>query len=264
MEVATAQLDARSGDDRVLTTRNSVIVLDGASSFAPDMPTAGTFVDTLGQELRAQCETGTEDLTAALSRAIETTSSRLGLQPGAAPSSTVSIVRVGHTAIDVLALGDSPIIVGRTDGTFETIHDDRLDRLDLPEATRYRERLRAGSGYDDEHRAILGELQHQERKRRNRDGGYWIAEADHAAAQHSITARYARDDVAWVILATDGAAEPLAPLGISWSDVAQLDASGLAELLVRCEHWEAQTDPAGRQQPRAKRHDDKTVAVVRL
>jgi serine/threonine protein phosphatase PrpC len=264
MDIATAQLPAQSGDDRILTTPDSVIVLDGASSFAPGIACAGDFVDALGNELERRARGAHDELQAVLYQAIADTADKLNLTPGSSPSSTVAILHVNMKTVDVLVLGDSPVIVGRNDGSYETILDDRLSQLRLPETQRYRSRLHSGTGYDEEHRAILAELQRSERIHRNRQGGYWIAEADPAAANQALVARYMRQDIAWAILATDGAADPLAPLGISWPQVARMDTGELSALLARCHQWESVDDPHGQQHPRAKRHDDKTIAVVQL
>ncbi|WP_280409405.1 protein phosphatase 2C domain-containing protein [Nocardia brasiliensis] len=262
MNVATAQLPSKSNEDRVLTAASGVIVLDGATSFDSAAP-AGAYVDVLGDELCRRLS-GADDLREALSGAIAATADRLSIRAGHAPSCTVAMLRLRPNALDILVLGDSPVVVGMLDGSHHVLADERLERLDLPESDQYRNRLRSGAGYDDAHRGILRSLQRQQRQRRNRAGGYWIAEADPTAAHHAIVEQLPPDDVSWVILATDGAAEPLVPLGVTWPEIADLGPDALSQLLDRCQQWEAHTDPDGQLQPRAKRHDDKTIAVVRL
>lgn len=264
MQVAAAQHPSQSGDDRIVTTDDSVVVLDGASCFAADGVPAATFVDTLSEELVHYLRSENRDLPSVLSSAIAATTVRLDLRPGSAPSSTVAMLRINQETVETLVLGDSTAVVGTPEGTYDVVVDDRLAQLDLLESRLYRNRLEAGAGYDAEHRAILAELQRKERLNRNRDGGYWIAEADPSAANHALVASYPRSQVSWIALATDGAAEMLAPLGITWPDVARLDSLGLAAVLARAHRWEADDDPHGQQRPRAKRHDDKTVAVVHL
>jgi len=96
-----------------------------------------------------------------------------------------------------------------------------------------------------------------------RYGGYFIAEADPAAAHQAITRRYSRRHVDWAILATDGAADLLQHLGLdNWPAIAA-EPTQASRLLRSASAWEAYTDPDGRQLPRAKRHDDKTLAVIR-
>ncbi|WP_280253386.1 PP2C family serine/threonine-protein phosphatase [Nocardia abscessus] len=263
MDVVTTQLPADSGEDRLLVTRRTVAVLDGATSYGPDVPPATLYVDTLADQLYRTIDDETA-LPDVLREAIRSTAEELDLQPGAAPSSTVAIVRIDGNALDYLVLGDSPIIIGRADGSVRTVADTRLADLQLPESAAYRERLKRGSGYDERHRGLLRSLQRRGRANRNREGGYWIAEADPKAASKAITLRTPVDGIHWVVLATDGAANPIAALGISWHDVARLGKPELDGLLAQCHRWESSVDPDGQYQPRSKRHDDKTIAVIRL
>lgn len=263
MKVHSAQLQEGSAEDRLFITDRAVVVLDGATSHDPDYPSAHEYVDSLGHEL-CRYLTSSSDLSNILASAIESTAERLCLHPGGrAPSSTVAILRAGADTVETLVLGDSSVVIGCTDGTQDVISDERLDALDFPESQLYREHLRAGHGYDSDHFGLLRSLQRKQRQHRNRGHGYWIAEADPEAAHHSITRRYPLDRVRWAILATDGAVEPLTPLRISWEEVAGLDGHGLAQLLGRTHRWEAETDPDGVRLPRSKRHDDKTIAIVR-
>ncbi|MEV0687617.1 hypothetical protein AB0I35_27500 [Nocardia sp. NPDC050378] len=98
----------------------------------------------------------------------------------------------------------------------------------------------------------------------DRTDGYGIAEADRGAAAHALRFRYPRDEVAWIIAATDGAFDLVPALGVTWPEVANMSTPQLERLLRDVHIWEAETDPDGQALPRAKRHDDKTVAVVRI
>ncbi|MFG1791569.1 PP2C family serine/threonine-protein phosphatase [Nocardia sp. NPDC049149] len=261
MNISTAQLPTRSGDDRVLVAANGVVLLDGATAFDPDMPSASAYVDVLAEELNRRLDSS-QDLRTVLSDAIAATAEQLRLQPGQAPSSTVSILRLNRGNTEVLVLGDSPVVIGRHN-SHDLIADTRMAELNLPESEQYRTRLASGSGYDEHHYSLLRSLQRRQRGHRNQPGGYWIAEADPSAADHAIVANYRLHEIDWVVLATDGASTPLGPLNVSWADVAQMNASSLARLLARCQKWEAEDDPCGRLQPRSKRHDDKSIVVAR-
>jgi hypothetical protein len=250
-----------SGDDRAFITANAAIVLDGASAFtARDVP-ASTYADHLGSTLATLVDGSDEPLTDLLADAIKTTAAALDLSPGGrAPSSTIAVVRRrADASIDVLVLGDSQVVIPK-----EILRDDRLGPLANAERTAYRNRLVSGHGYDDEHRLILAELQTQQLRHRNRPGGYWIAEADPAAAEHALTRHVSPEEVPWCVLATDGAYKPMEHLGLDdWPRVAAAASDDLAALLWRCQDWES-TDEIGQQLPRAKRHDDKTLVVVNL
>ncbi|WP_327147856.1 hypothetical protein [Nocardia sp. NBC_01329] len=263
MELAIAELPESAGEDRALASDSGVVVLDGASSHEPGTPPAGRYVDILGSQLVTSL--GRADaLPEILSGAIRSTVEVLDLRPNSSPSSAVAIVQVRPKTVEVLVLGDTTVVVGFADGRHDVITDNRLNALDIPESSEYRKRLAEGSGYDDIHRGLVGELQRRQRVQRNRIGGYWIAEADPAAAEHAISATYPCESVAWVVVATDGAYDTLEALGVQWPEVAGRSTVGLRALLSRCREWEAETDPAGRILPRAKRHDDKTIAVLRL
>lgn len=262
MKVATAQLSAGPDEDRVLRTESGVIVLDGATAHDPAIPPAREYVDVLGGELRDRLQ-HSAPLPDILAVSIAATADRLALRAGEAPSSTVAALRINDDVLEILVLGDSPIIVGRNSFDYDVITDTRLADLDLPESTQYRQRLASGAGFDEPHRRLLRSLQRKQRERRNRDGGYWIAEADPDAAYRAVITHYPAESVDWVIMATDGAAGPLVPLNISWPTVGRMDADDLQRLLEHARKWETDSDPDGHIQPRSKRHDDMTIVVVR-
>lgn len=248
------------GQDRWTATERSIIVLDGASAFDQDAPPADTYVDVL-LALLAERIDSTEPLTTVLAGAIKAAAERVQVDPGAGPSSTVALLRDDGESIEVAALGDSTILVGLADGRTERITDDRMSAVAVPEREHYRDRLRGGSGYDAVHRATLSAIQAAERSARNEPAGYWIAEADPTAARHALTTRYRRSDVAWCVLATDGAQRGFDHLGIAWADLPRATPEALASLLDELHSWESDYDPSGARLPRAKRHDDKTVAT---
>lgn len=260
MRTVTAQLPGpEDSDDRIFVTDHAVVMLDGASAFVPVPVPAAVYADTLGRHITAHLSTEPRrDLRAILAAAIERTAQDLKLTPGYSPSSTVTIVREAGDQLDILVLGDNIVVLPD-----QTITDDRIDRLDLAPRQRYRERLAAGSGYDNEHRALLQTLQTEQARMRNRPGGYWIAEADPEAANHALLIRRSVDNVPWAILATDGAYGTMRHLGLDdWPALATASTEIAISVLERCHSWEAGTDPSGSKFPRAKRHDDKTLAIM--
>jgi hypothetical protein len=263
MRVTTAQLpEPPNGADRVFVTDRAVILLDGASAFGPQDVPAAVYADHLGGTVtRALQEAPDADLTEVLAEAISATADTLALKPGpCTPSSTVAMCRAGADGtIDLLLLGDSQIAMpGRV------LRDERLAHVAAQQREAYRARLHAGHGYDDQHRALLSALQQEQLRHRNRPGGYWIAEADPQAAGHAFTLRVPVVDLPWCVLATDGAYRPMELHGWdAWADVAALDADALHDLLARCQQAES-ADPDGKLSPRAKRHDDKTIAAISL
>ena len=52
-------------------------------------------------------------------------------------------------------------------------------------------------------------------------------------------------------------------LGIDdWARLVDLRQADLEAVLKRCHQWESERDPNGMELPRAKRHDDKSLAVI--
>jgi hypothetical protein len=266
MRVRAAQLPRPpAGADRVIVTPRAVMVLDGASAFGPAAVSPAAYAGRLGAELAsAIAASPAAPLPQILATAIGATASALDLQDDHGPSSTVTIARLNGGNADLLVLGDS-YIAYRSAGVAAVLTDDRLGRLGLPESRRYRDRLAAGSGYDAVHVATLRDLQIGQRARRNAQGGYWIASANPEAAAHAITCTVPVALLEWIVLATDGAIDTARHLGLDdWQAIADSDQAALSALLQRCHHWEENDDPNGWQLPRAKRHDDKAIATVRL
>jgi hypothetical protein len=252
-----------SNADRVFVTDHAVILLDGASAFAPVDIDPGEYAAILGEAIADHLDTNPRrDLRAVVADAIARTSAALQLDKGPSPSSTVAILRKQPEIADLYVLGDSPIHYG-LDSVAEVLSDDRLSALGQLQHEEYRRRLAAGAGYTDEHRALLVELQRRQRKHRNMPGGYWIAEKAPYAANHAMMARIPADRIAWAVLSSDGAADFVDYHGQPrWHEIAHQNSDQLFALLERAHEWEAVTDPDGKLMPRAKRHDDKTVAAI--
>lgn len=262
MRVAAAQLPAQdNSDDKLFTTPNAVTMLDGASAFIPVSVAASTYAETLGRHIQhALTERPDAELADTLAEAIDATARELALSPGESPSSTVAIARVHQDTVDLLVLGDTEIVTPH-----ETVCDDRIGQLPLVPRQKYRDRLAAGGGYNDEHRRLLRELQAEQAEHRNRNGGYWIAEASPEAASRAVITAYPAAETPWLVLATDGAYKTMAHLGLDdWPSLAHSTEQQLNATLERCREWEEHQDPQGRKLPRAKRHDDKCLAAIQI
>lgn len=264
MKAHVAQLAGGTDNaDRAFTADHFAIVLDGATAFLPVDVDPGTYAGTLGEAIANQLDDDpAADLPAVVGAAIAHATARLDLTPGRSPSSTVAILRTGDDAVaDLYVLGDSPIKYGTGTHT-ASLTDDRLSRVATNERHHYVSRLRAGHGFDEQHRAALVALQRAKRDACNRPGGYWIAEANPDAADHGITRQIPATAITWAVLASDGAADLIDHTGQPWPDIARADTDQLADLLAQLDEWETTTDPDGRALPRAKRHDDKTLVAI--
>ncbi|SDU67312.1 hypothetical protein SAMN04489733_8102 [Amycolatopsis keratiniphila] len=262
VDITTSQLPSiHASDDKIVTLGNGVIVLDGASAFVPVLVPPSVYAEALGAGLGRRLDADpAADLPRVLADTIHEVAVHLDLRPGHSPSSTVTILRAHDGWTEILMLGDNlAVLPGRT------ITDPRLSRLALEPSRLYRQRLAQGTGFDTTHRALLRELQTQQAARRNRPGGYWIAEADPSAAQHAIVHRIRSDAVPWAVLATDGAYKPMRHLEITdWHAISTMADHELMDIVTRCHTWERDIDPDARVLPRAKRHDDKTLVTARF
>jgi hypothetical protein len=253
--VRTAELPAphRPSEDRVFRAANAVVVLDGASQPEPAALDGGWLADTLGREVRRRLADDRRDLADILADAITAVARANGLVPGAAPSTTISIVRWDDRAVDVLVLGDSPVVASTIKGEILPVRDDRLRRV----AAQQRERRRAADSDRGDWRALV----QAERAGRNRSGGYWIAEAAPEAAHHARRARWDRRELAAVLAVTDGVSAGVDRYGVlDWAGAFALEPAEL----VRVVHVAEEGDSERRRWPRGKVHDDKTAAHVAL
>ncbi|KUL39286.1 protein phosphatase 2C domain-containing protein [Actinoplanes awajinensis] len=262
--VRTADRPGRSRptEDRIFRTSNAVILLDGASQPDTSDLDGGWYAETLGRVLRhALTALPTGDLNTLLADAIEAVAVANRLVAGNGPSATVSIVRWTDQDIDVLVLGDSPVVAAtRTDEIWH-ITDDRLKQVGRDE----RRVLTAANGFAAANPGRWRELVLAEQAARNKPGGYWIAEASPEAAAHAHHACWAREQMTAILLMSDGVAAGVNRYGIppDWTMALKIAKTDPAQLVDLVHDTEA-SDPQGERWPRSKQHDDKALAIVEM
>lgn len=232
----------RPTEDVVVVLDGAVLLLDGATSPSPELPSGGWYARRLADRLSAGLrEDPGVELRALLSAAIAAVAGEHGLRIGASPSSTVAIVRWTEHRVDALVLADSPIVAFSRDGS-EALADDRLALL------RAARRLNTSA----EAHAL-----------RNAPDGFWVAEADPAAAEHAFTRTWPRSSLDAVLLASDGVTVGIDDYGLfDWPYVLKT-ARGRGLRAVLEEVRAAETaDPHGERWPRVKRHDDQALVLV--
>lgn len=249
--------------DRTVVLPNAVAVLDGASAPDPVERDGGWYAGQLAGQLAGRLADTSLDLPTVLADSIAAVASGHRLVPGSSPSSTVAMLRWTRDRAEGLVLGDSPLVVFSPGGAAEELVDGRLARVAPAQRVALHDRLTAGGGYDDGHRSLLRHLLGEQRRQRNSPGGYWIAEAEPAAARHALTRSWPAGALSTAVLATDGVARGVGRPGLpTWSAVLELvDASGPTAVLDAVRAAEA-ADPDGRRWPRGKRHDDQALVVV--
>lgn len=265
IEAASLPADGKLGQDRHFIGDDFVIVLDGASSPTPGDRDGGWYADVLGKDLSSRLSHGgSVDLPKALANSIADVTDRYRLRPGRSPSSTVAIARWDCQHLHGLVLGDSPIMAGTASGSVLQLRDDRLASIASEERAAYRDGLRNGHGYGDEHHSHLVCLRDAERRYRNQPEGYWIAEATPEAANHAINAIWPLADLRYILIATDGVSRGIEQYQVpaSWGEAYNLMRRRGPNHLLRIIHEAENADKNGQRWPRSKRHDDKTVVAV--
>ena len=264
LRLATDAQPGRPNEDFAAASADAVVLVDGAGVPA-GTPTgcchgAAWYARTLGGLFLAAISPA-RPLTDALAEAIDriTTLHRdtcdLG-HPGT-PSAVVAAARRNREQVDHLVLGDCLAVLDRRHGGPIAVTDNRLARISLgPRAAMHA--LPIGS---PAHTAARRELVQVEATHRNRPGGFWVASTEPHAAAEALTGSSQADELSAIALLSDGAARLVEPFRLAgWADILRLLADhGPAELIRRTRAAE-NDDPHGTRWPRAKAHDDATVA----
>jgi hypothetical protein len=232
----------RPTEDYVAVLDNAVLLLDGATSPNPDLPPGGWYANLLVRRLTDLLTTTPDaDLGAILEQAIAEVADEHGLTPGNAPSSTVAIVRWSEDRVDGLVLADSPIVAFGQSSP-DVLADDRLVSL------REKGKLRTGADV---------------RSQRNADGGFWVAEADPAAAREAIRRSWPRESVTTMLLASDGVSIGVDEYRLfDWPEALEMALNHGTQSVLDAVRTAEKQDPDGERWPRAKRHDDQALVLL--
>jgi hypothetical protein len=252
----------RPTEDVVVVLPNAVVLLDGATSVDPTLPSGGWYASRLAGELSGRLvgypDTDLADLLAA---AIKAVARDHALVPGRAPSSTVALLRWTDTRVEGLVLADSPIIAFTADGP-AALTDERL--ASMPRGSGYRDRLASGAGYGEDHLVALRDAATTMSTRRNVDGGFWVAEADPDAAHYAQRAGWPRAALTTVLMASDGVSCGVDTYHVfpDWTAVRDLAAAHGPEAVLDRVREAENADQDGTRWPRAKPHDDQALVVI--
>lgn len=256
---------ARPSEDVVVVRPDAVIVLDGATTLRPELPSGGWYARRLAETIAARLDRSdplVTSLATVLAAAIEALAAEAGLVPGSSPSSTAALLRWTDETVDALVLGDSPVVAFGPGGT-RVLADERL-AVAPRRGGGYRERLRTGAGYGPEHVAALRGSGAAMDGLRNRPGGFWVAEADPAAAYQAHTASWPLSTVDSVLLATDGVSCGVDDYRVfaGWPAVLDLATTRGVDAVLAAVRAAERADPDGKRWPRPKPHDDQALVLV--
>lgn len=226
-----------------VTTRGAVDITSGCAHGTP------WYVQQLGNALLSHVAARPARLAGAVASAITQVT---GLHSGTcdlsgigAPSAALAVLRVTGDLLEWLVLADITIALELDDGTIGTITDDRVSE--------------SVAGVDPRSPDMGQQIRAAREAHRNRPGpgGYWVAAADPAAAEHAVTGTLPLAEVRRVLVTTDGAARFTDLFERRWRE-----AFALGPLLtisaVRNLEW---SDPHRTQWPRMKGSDDATAVL---
>jgi hypothetical protein len=248
-------------EDAVLVDGDTVVLLDGATARTDTGCVHGT--QWYAQQLAAAIINHDDLLPVeALASGITTVAgahrATCDLRHPATPSAAVAIVQQEEGWLNWLVLGDTTLVVQRAGQQPLVVTDDRVERTAVVERA-----TAAGLpiGSHDKAHALLT-MKHRELELRNQPGGYWVAAADPAVAQHALVGQLPAQQVQAVALLTDGAARAVTFGLLDWPGVLQvLAVDGPQALLERVRAAEL-GDPAAHRWPRNKASDDATVVYI--
>ena len=253
---------ARPNEDWTGTRGDLVVVLDGLS--APEGVGGcqhGTpwYVEHLGEHLLAQAHSKhplREILRAAIEQVAALHQDTCDLADPGTPSSTVALMRTGKERMEALVLADSPVVIDLPSG-IEVFTDSRVDDV----VHREREATLSAPTGSVEQQQRLAEMVRVQRRFRNTQGGYWVAQAGGEASEHALTTTWPAAEARRFAVLSDGAS-CLVDLyqDTSWQGLLDLaERSGVNAVLDRIRKIEAD-DPQGKRWPRYKQGDDATIA----
>lgn len=261
IEVATLA-GGEVNQDRYLIGTNFAAVLDGASAvrIRDDGKDGGWFAEQLSREIaRTLRQDPQESLRRVLGCSLAALAERHSLTAANSPTSTLVLARWGCDVLDLLVIGDSTALVIR-EGDVMRLTDRRMEDIAPARREEYRQGLGSGGGFNERHARILAQLQVEQTRARNRPDGYWIAGASASAAEQCLELALPREEVEGLIIHTDGL-DRLFHVGNDVAIRQALDRRDPRHALLQAKKYECE-DPKGIQWPRAKQHDDKTLAFV--
>jgi len=254
---------AAENEDWYSVSPQLFVVLDGATARTNTGCAHGVswYAAHLGTALSESAPNPSTPLTDALAAGIARVA---GLHPACdlshegTPSAAVAMVRPTGGWADYLVLGDVSVVFDRG-GDIVVISDDRVSQTAVAER-------RAADAYpigSPEKNDAMVRMKHAELAMRNRDGGYWIAAAEPAAARHARVGRVALSEVGRFAVLTDGATRVVSQFAkLSWCELLDLAETESPAAVLRAVRALESSDPLGLRWPRNKRSDDATMAIA--
>ncbi|MGB8370976.1 MAG: hypothetical protein ACLPYZ_10975 [Limisphaerales bacterium] len=180
------------------------------------------------------------------------------------PSCSIALLRFNGHFCEYFVLGDCSIVVAPNQAASTVVTDRRVSVFDQAVVNEMTVYLKDSNyNYQDALQAVFPSLQANRRKK-NKQDGYWILEFDPAALTHAILGQVPVDSAGATLLMTDGFAQAWDTFRLEDSPktlLKRVQRTGLrsvyAELLAAVER-----DPNCRHFPRLKPLDDAAAVLV--
>lgn len=263
-------------EDAVYAAQGLLIVMDGASGLngihRTDAPTdarwlAQTTVALLAEKLGSS----ERPIAGALEETAEALRRELAVfgypeEPELYPSGSLMIARLLGREIELYTLGDCTALIRWRDGRpVCCCHDAAVTRLDDAVLTRAQKLAERGGGSIAQALPELRSFVVENRRLRNREGGYWIFDPSGKGIAHGQRLLLSAGEVHSLALMSDGFYD-IVQLedGPTHEELMLLLESTPAEKLVEGLYEALEADPLLDRLPRFKLKDDATVAYARV
>ncbi|MFI7482888.1 protein phosphatase 2C domain-containing protein [Kocuria sp. M1R5S2] len=265
-------------EDAVAVTDHALVVIDGAtgllSAHVTGWPSdAQWFSHRLTALLAERLEdpsTSVPDILRRCLHALRTEFTKMSPSPATAPeaepSASVIIARVNGPVLEVFSLGDCQAVVEHHDGSVSVCHDRTVEELDSAV-------VETMCAWAREHRATNKDARAQvtghllsNRRLKNTDGGYWIADLSAAGVHHGRLETFDAEAVSDLALMTDGftATRSLVHLFDTPAQLIRALRTTSPERIIDVLSALLDADPDYATYPRLKHMDDSTVIHATL
>lgn len=248
-------------EDLIHVNEDWLLLMDGASPLAPssmEPSDAAWFVQEVDRLLSSRIHLSLmealRDSMKLIRRSWKGTSENM-------PSSGIVFLRLVQGDLQYLLLGDCTLSLELVDGSFFTVEDDALCRLDRIALAELQDHAAKFGKFPRECLPFIQETLRRHRDLRNTPDGYYILDPSGGGLPYSKTGSIPARKIRSVFLTTDGFSQLREFTGESFSDLhKRAKKEGLQLLLDELHHMQEQ-DSSFDRLPRFKLRDDASAVI---